>query len=720
MGLLSLVSNDKLAEREAPQPQAELTSALAAHIRRQWEDNREAKLPIEREMLEDLRQRNGVYDPDVLAEIREHGGSEIYMMLTASRCRSCASWVSDILFPAGDKAWAIEPTPIPELSEEIQQYVSMRLESEAAQLAQEGLQPTQGQFEERRQQIERRIRIALEEKANEANERMEKKIDDQLSESGWESAMLEFIDDFATFPAAIIKGPIYRRKLQLKWGPNGEPITEHKIVAEDRRISPFDVFPAPGATTPDDGPFIERIHLRRGDLYEMIGVPGYSEEAIRRVLDNHSRGGLKDWDTGAESEIEKLSNGSSTRTRTATITGLHYWGSAPGSILMEWGYPGDLDPQREYEIEAILVGSEVIRAVLNRDPLLRRPYYKASFQRKPGSFWGVSLPRLMRDLQRMCNATARALSNNMGMSSGPQVVIFKDMMAPGETTTQIYPWKQWQMTTQLSGGGQQPVQFFQPVSNAGELLTVYKEFEARADDATNIPRYTYGNDPLAGAGTTAQGLAMQMEAASKGIKQAIRHIDDGVIQPRVERQYQHNMLYEQDASIKGDLRVVARGSSALIAKAATQARRNEFLQITANALDSQIIGMEGRAKLLRQIIRDMDLDQNLVPEDEELQAMLQQQSEGQQDPQMAVAQMRIEAEQAKLQANLQNAEAERQAKLAIAEMQRQGDMMELAEKGKLTLEQIKAKLGEVAIKERGARQRIADEAAIKARFGSGI
>jgi hypothetical protein len=82
--------------------------------------------------------------------------------------------------------------------------------------------------------------------------------------------------------------------------------------------------------------------------------------------------------------------------------------------------------------------------------------------------------------------------------------------------------------------------------------------------------------------------------------------------------------------------------------------------------------------------------------------------------------MRIEAEQAKLQANLQNAEAERQAKLAIAEMQRQGDMMELAEKGKLTLEQIKAKLGEVAIKERGARQRIADEAAIKARFGSGI
>jgi hypothetical protein len=722
MGLLQLISNDKLAEQEAsPVLPAVVVSDLAAHIRKQWEVNKAAKLPIEREMLEDLRQRNGEYDPEDLADIREQGGSEIYMMLTATKCRAAASWITDILFPTGEKAWGIEPTPIPELSTEIQQYVALRLRAEAESLVDEGINPSPEQLEQRRQQIENRIRIALDEKAWDANDKMEKKIEDQLEESGWQSAMLEFIDDFVTFPAAVLKGPVYRKRLQLKWGSQGEPITEYKIVTSDERVSPFDIFPSPGAVDPDDGVLIERVRYSRGDLYEMIGVPGYSEEAIRRVLDQHSAAGLQDWETGSETEIDRLAVRHSNTVKPESITGLHYWGSAPGKVLMDWGVTGKLDPQREYEIEAILIGTEVVRAMLNHDPLLRRPYYKASFQRRPGSFWGISPPRLMRDIARMCNATARSLANNMGMSSGPQVVVMKDMLAQGEVLTQLYPWKQWQMTTLQSQQGVQPIQFFQPQSNAGELLTVYKEFEARADDATNIPRYAYGNEKVAGAGVTAQGLAMLLEAASKGIKQAIRHVDDGVIQPRVERQYQHNMLYDPDVSIKGDLRVIARGSSALIAKAATQARRNEFLQITANPIDMQLIGLEGRAELLRQMVADMDLDPELVPDRDAIKQKQEQMAQqGPKDPQMAIAQMRLQAEKEKLEMQLRDNEMERQAKVAIASMSRDGDMMELAEKGKLTLEQIKAKLGEVAIKERGARQRIADEAAIKARFGSGI
>ena len=46
-------------------------------------------------MLRALRQRNGDYEPEKLAQITRQGGSEIYMMLTEVKCRAAESW----LFP---------------------------------------------------------------------------------------------------------------------------------------------------------------------------------------------------------------------------------------------------------------------------------------------------------------------------------------------------------------------------------------------------------------------------------------------------------------------------------------------------------------------------------------------------------------------------------------------------------------------------------------------
>jgi hypothetical protein len=727
MAIISFLSNDKLEQREAEamQQAAEplfesVMSELARHVRTQWETNKEYKQEIERHMLEDLRQRNGVYDPDVMSQIGKMGGSEIFMRLTATKCRSALSWITDILLPAGDKAWSIEPTPVPELSREMQVTAQQMSDQIAMKMQQQGQQVSPDQLQELDQITGDKLLSKIREHAEKASDKMEDLIEDQLIDSGWQDALMEFLDDFVTFPAAIIKGPVYRVEPKLSWGPEGQPIVEHAVVPKDQRVSPFDIFPSPGAIDVDDGNLIERMHYTRTDLYNMIGVPGYDEMAIREVLQEHTDGYLTDWETASEDEIKRVSTGISNHRHTdGLITALHYWGTASGKALMDWGV-GCEDPQMEYQIEAILVGRHIIRAAINEDPLNRRPYYKACFQNKPGSFWGDSIPRLMRDIQRMCNATARALSNNMGMSSGPQVVIMKDMMAKGETVTSLYPWKQWQMTTNPAGPNQPPISFFQPQSNAGQLLQVYEYFEQKADDATNIPRYAYGNEKVAGAGQTAQGLAMLLESATKGIKQAIRHIDHHVIEKRILRQYHENMLYEEDQSIKGDLKVVARGSTALIAKAATQARRNEFLQITGNEVDAQIIGLEGRADLLRQMVRDMDMP-DIIPEAEEIQQKMQQKAQqGQQDPKVQLEMLRAKNAMEIEQFRAQQAAEDRKLKRNVALLERESDMLELAARRDISLEQIKAKLGETSIRERGARQRIADEAQIKARFGSGI
>nr|MCS5561679.1 hypothetical protein [Marinobacter nauticus] len=164
---------------------------------------------------------------------------------------------------------------------------------------------------------------------------------------------------------------------------------------------------------------------------------------------------------------------------------------------------------------------------------------------------------------------------------------------------------------------------------AAELLTVYEQFERRADDATNIPRYAYGNERVGGAGQTASGLSMLMESANKGIKDAIRHIDRGVIRRVIEALWLHNMQYSDDNSIKGDVSVVPRGSSAMLIREQTHQMRAEFLAMTANPIDMGIIGQEGRRDLLAAVAEKLDLPGLIPSEDKMRENLASQQEQGQ-------------------------------------------------------------------------------------------
>lgn len=683
-GVLRVISNAELMEQEQAEAEErnralqreEFESSLAGHIRRAWETNKQAKRDVEQRLLKCLRARNGEYDPEVLAEIRKQGGSEIFMMLTATKCRAGAAWIQDILMPAGDKAWGIEPTPIPDIPPEAMQIIYQRIAQEF-----EGQEIAQEQFDQIAEKAEGLFKRKVEEKAKDAAERMETKIEDQLAEGKWEQALEEFVDDFATFPAAILKGPVKRRRPRLQWAEGFIPEQTTEVVSEFDRVSPFDAYPSPDATDINEGDFIEHIRFSRSRLYNLIGVQGYKEDAIRAVLQEYGRGGLREW-LWTDTERAKLEGrGDNWRVNNnGLIDGLHFWGSAQGLMLLEWGVPPEYieDPLGEYDIDAILVGRHVIRCVVNNDPLARRPYHKASYQNVPGSWWGTCPPELMEDIQRMCNATARALANNMGIASGPQVVTKNDLLADGEEVTKMYPWKVWQMKTDgVSGAQGQPIHFFQPQSNAHELLGVYEKFERMADDATNIPRYSYGSEKVGGAGRTASGLSMLMESASKGIRSAIKHIDNGVIRPAIEMQWFENMLYDPDPAIKGDAKVVTKGSTVLVAKDQAQMRRAELLEATNNPTDMRILGIEGRADMLRQVFKAADMP-DILPDREELKQRLAQEQQQPNPDMLEEERKRQELEQ---EAQLEREEGEREERIADKEMQTEKEIALMRERG---------------------------------------
>lgn len=662
-------------------------SRLSSHISKAWERNKNAKREgIEKEMLKDLRAKKGIYEARDLSMIREQGGSEIYMMLTNGKIRGLKSWLRDIIMPAGDKAWETDPTPVPDLPGWAEQEIARRI--------QETMAPDDSQNEilERVGKLRDLVLVGLREDAKKRGERMEQVIHDQLTEGGWEEALDQFLDDFATFPAAIIKGPVKFKRKKLSWGQmdNGTviPVTEEVIKVETKRVSPLDCYPSPNAETPNDGDFIEHIRLSRRELRSMRDVEGYSSKEIDAVLDQYGEHGLTEWLWTDYERKELEGKDHWWMQNDGDIDGLHYWGSVQGKLLIEWGKSKlTIDPLAEYEIDAIKIGTHVIRCVINKDALGRRPYHKACLDPIPGSFWGNSLRYLMRDIQRMCNATARAIANNVGMASGPMGEVHVDRLHPDESPD-IYPWKMFQtIRGESQSGNSQNIHFFQPNLYAHELLRVYEEFERRADDATGIPRYVTGNDRMQGAGKTSSGLAMLMNSAARGVKAAVGQIDLYVTRPVVEQFYYYNMVNHPDPMIKGDLCVVARGATALLVKEQAHNDRLEFLQLTANPIDMQIIGIEGRAKMLREHSKVLDMP-NLIPDDDEFRAkMAQEQSQQQEQPnpdmlKIQVEQSRLALEEKKLQ--IQEAEGQRKMELEREKLQ----MEKLIEEQRLQMDKL--------------------------------
>ena len=526
---------------------------------------------IEKLMLDALRAYRDEYNPDD-STVQPH---DVYMGVTSAKCRAFKSWITDVLTNVEDQPWTLKPTPKPDLSEEVIAQVQAKLLSELQQYG------FTFDVNLRTSQLLTIAQTYVDKLSTEKAERMELKIRDQLLEGGWRPVMNEFVSDLAMYPTAIIKGPIIDSKPVLKW--EGEQVvTALRDIKVIKRVDPFRFYPSPNSTCCQSGGYIiERLSATPAELANFMDMPFFRPEAIRQVFAHHAHG-FRETDSMPDLQVDQLQG---TKVNTTEETDLNfdvllYYGVMKGETLIDAGVEGDFDKDRTYETEVWVCAGYVLRAILNPHPLGRRPYYAASLENIPGSFWGRALPELLKDVQRIANASARSLVRNMAYSSGPIGEYDADRLQDEESPENIRPYRMYAVTGDKFNTTPSPALRFQVVpSVTRELQGIYEYFLKQADELSGIPAYVMGSPSVAGAGRTLGGLSMLMGNAARGLKAVVANVDKHITEPLVEAYYNLEMLLGDDPTVKGDCQIVARGASGLLQRELSQSRAVEALQM---------------------------------------------------------------------------------------------------------------------------------------------
>ena len=615
--------------------------SLGSKLSALFSEYKDARRETEDEWIKDLRQFSGQYDPETLARLNEAAGSrsKVFVGLSRTKVMAAYSRLVDLLFQSGDAFFAVSPTPRPKINPLKRAEMQQMLINNIVELG-------QGQPEEVIRQVlaenEEAIRQGLQEQEERlalmASEEMQKDIEDQLIEENTEQKMKEAILEACIFGSGAIKsGTVKIDRVQSYQRVEDEMgrSTYAMVMQEEARpeiesVSIFDLYPDPYCTSLEDCSGMFRRHvLTRRQFRELSDLPAFDSEIVLSILKNNRGGNHEEEDhERTRRQIAGIQDHGDSRRYEL----LEFWGTIDGYDLQDVGVelPEGADPSADFDANVWICAGKVIKAAMNPVKGYRIPYNIFPYERTPHQFWGVGVPRMMRDSQQTMNAATRIWLDNMALSSGPMVEVNTDLLAAGEDPTDLHPWR---VFLRSGGDGSMPaVRYYQPVANANGLNQIIEIFRRFADETTSLPSYTHGEQTKS-LNKTATGISMLMGAANVALKSTIKNIDDFLIRPMIESLFHFNMNFGVNERAKGDLKVVARGSTALVQKEVQSQRLLQFLSLVSNPMDSQLVD---RAKLLRDIAQSMDIDPADVIKSEE-QLIAEQQAALQQQQMLAAA-----------------------------------------------------------------------------------
>lgn len=710
------------------------------------------KSSIEKRAIEDLEQYWGQYDRTTAEALKKGPKSKLFINLTRPKTDAMSARLMDLLFPTDDKNWGIQPTPVPTLSDAASKSASAatRLQEQARLATEQAAQvdPNDPGAAEMAQQAK-----ALTDQANEAQRKadalavivkeaatradnMAQEIDDQLKESNYNAVMRDVIEDACKIGTGVCKGPVTGDRVRKGWkkpvkrGPDGQPIIgpDGKPVVSDtyelqmseanhpsmRYVDFWSFFPDMNAKSIEDSEGVFERHLLNAKrLRQLSKLPGFDKEAIKRLLNSKAT-------TAAPTYLADLRNLTGGKDNVATDL-YHVWEySGPLSVddmrdlalgLGDLGTISDIeevDPLAELNAIVWFCQGEVLKFAVYPFDSGECMYSVFNLAKDESSIFGLGIPRIISDPQRALNSGWRAMMDNAGLSTGPQIVIAKDLIEPEDGSYELTPRKIWVAKAGLPLD-RRAFDTFNIDMHQQELANIIELSKQFIDDMASMPAIAQGEQG-SGVTKTAQGMALLMNSTNVVFRRIVKNFDDDMTTPNIRRFYDWNMQFNPKEEIKGDYDVDARGSSVLLVR--EMQAQNLMVIATQLSMHPRYSMMLKDRDVLRQLFKAQGIPASEVMlTDEQIDAAIakgtaeaQAQAQAQQAPQDdgSAAEIQIEI------ANMENA-----TKLRVAELAHETAMMTMAERMNLSMDQMEAKLEAIRLqndhKERQAAVQIAVE-----------
>ncbi|MBV2128166.1 hypothetical protein [Arsukibacterium indicum] len=648
---------------------------------------------IDNQMVQDLRNYHGQYSPEEETALKEAKRARPFINLTRAKTNAAEAQLVDLLFPNDDKNWGIDPTPVPELSTQLDDETPAVIDGEQYE-DDEGNPITQGQLAARELEI-------IKERCG----KMEDEIEDQLVECQYNAVARMAIHDGCVTGTGILKGPVVIGKQDKAFTKQGDAwvmTLKDSVTPAVEVVRPWDFYPDMSASCIEEAEFVfERRHMSKAQVRDLVSRRGFSEEQIKKVLRMTPQG--TQHTSSYMDDVRTMAGLSDTLNDTRYET-WEYHGPIKFQVLLDLeavDLPKDEEEKAAYlekmadeEVIGMVFycGGIVLGAKLH---MMRYegylPYRVWNWEPDDSCIFGFGLPRIVRDTQRVVNSTWRMILDNGAITAGPQIVYNPKYIRPADNDSVITPFKQWHVVKETDDIRKvfNAVEFN---SHLPELQAIYEMSRVMMDEVSGLPMLNQGEQGQ--ASPTLGGMSMLMNAANAVRRRQVKAWDDDVTSPMIKDFYAWNMEYGQDEDIKGDYQVDARGTSSLLVRETQAVALTNYLQMAgSNPVFAPVIQIKA-INNLRQWVKLQGLPADLVPTDEELQQYQKQQAEQEQpqDPAIMVEQLRQQQLQAKqefdremferkAQQDAQEAEANRQMKL----QQMQSELMTSASKERIEL-----------------------------------
>ena len=579
----------------------------------------------EERWLRAYRNYRGLYGPDV--QFTEAEKSRVFIKVTKTKTLAAYGQIVDVLFANNKFPLSIEPTELPEgvvsdVHFDPQEPEELRGETalsspygfpgdgndlppgattktllEKLGPLQNKLEPVEDKLKEGPGQTPTAIEFSP---AMIAAKKMEKKIHDQLEESGANKNLRSSSFEMALFGTGIMKGPFATDKEYANWNNDGEYSPMFKTVPQVSHVSVWNFYPDPDANNIDEAQYvIERHKMSRSQLRNLRKRPYFRSQVIDEVISFGENYDKKYWeddlsDYAPEHGIDRFEV-------------LEYWGMCDTDMLEENGVviPDELTEFDELQANIWICNGRLLRMVLNRFKPATISYVAAPYELNPYSFFGVGIAENMDDTQTLMNGFMRMAVDNAVLSGNLIVEVDETNLVPGQDLS-LYPGKVFRR----QGGAPGQAIFGTKFPNvSSENMMLFDKARQLADESTGLPSFAHGQTGITGVGRTASGISMLMGAASGSIKTVIKNVDDYLLRPLGEGFFRFNMQFDFDSSIKGDLEVKARGTESLMANEVRSQRLMQFLNIASNPALAPFAKFQ---YVIREIAKSLDLDPDKV------------------------------------------------------------------------------------------------------------